>query len=124
MSRIASEDMLLSVHDVMDVLGISRSFAYEVMARVGLTKLAPKCVRIRKADLDRYVKEHTEECVSISASEANTGTPSVRGNSASPPGTRPSVKRASSRTAGKSNSLIRIPVVRTKPRSPAPRSDG
>ena len=121
-SRVASDDIALSVHDVMDILGVSRSFAYEVMARVGLLRLATKCVRVRKSDLDRYLREHTTECDSKSSSEARSGMPAdlpAGSSSGSRRGTRTSAKRGSSPTAGKGSSLIPRPTVRTKPRSKA-----
>lgn len=127
MTRVVIDDPSLSVHDVMDILGVSKSFAYEVMAKVGVERLAKKCIRVRKSALEAWRKEQQEECASpstyvaasIGHEELKTGS-----SSGSRRSTRANGKRGSSRTDGNENSLIPTISVRTKRRSPAPQSGG
>lgn len=125
--RTVADDPSLDVYDVMDLLNVSRSFAYEVMAKVGKERLAKKCVRVRKSALEAWRKDQQEECVSSSISVATSGGHEEATGASSSGGrrsTRANAKRGSSRTGGNESSLIRKPTVRTKPRSPAPPSDG
>lgn len=121
------EDHALSVYDVMRILGVSRTYAYQVMAEAGAERFAKKCVRVRRSALDTWRKEHQQKCVSTSTSAVTSGGVedlTEASSSDGQPSRRARQRRGKSETAGSASSLIRPITVRTKPRSPAPASGG
>ena len=59
-SLIKPVDILLKGDDVAKILNISRSFAFQLMRHGEIpTVRMGRSVRVRKADLDQYIRENT-----------------------------------------------------------------
>ena len=61
MDNSTTEERLLTPGEVADILQVSKAKAYMLLQRREITKVCiGSCVRVRKCDLERYIREKTE----------------------------------------------------------------
>lgn len=52
-----NKDVLLTVHDVAELLGLSVGSVYHLISqkRIPVVKLSSRCVRFRRSDIDAWI---------------------------------------------------------------------
>jgi hypothetical protein len=55
-----SEPDMLTIPDVMRILQVSRTVAYDVAHSVGITRIGRNGVRVARSKIDDYIKARTE----------------------------------------------------------------
>ena len=74
-SKEMMEDYLLDVKEVAELLGLAPGSIYQLISqsRITVVRLAARCVRFRRSDIDRWIAERVVEAKAINVPASRRG---------------------------------------------------